>query len=184
MTFIVILHSLAFKATVSSQFWCLESPSLLNLGVQSHHLFSVWCSKPPSLLSYSIQSCHIFSVTTFIVVLHSLAFRATVSSQFRHSEPPFLFSLAFKATIPSQLWSSEPPFFYILAFRAAISSQLRRSELSFLVWGSDSCLQFQAFKATHLFQFQAFEATISPQFGVQSHHHMSSVWRLESCLQF
>ena len=118
------LYSLAFKVAIFSQLrhskssfivWCSKSPSLLNFGIQSHHffsvwhseppslfslgnkrhhLFSIWHSEPPSLLSYIIQSRHIFSITTFRVVLHSLAFRVTVFSKFRHSKPPSFLSLA------------------------------------------------------------------------------------------
>ena len=98
LAFRVIIHSLHSKS--SSTVWRSEPLSLLSFGVQSHHLFSVWRLKPPSLLSYSVQSCHIFSVTTFRVVLHSLALRATISSQIRRSKPPSLFSLGFRATIP------------------------------------------------------------------------------------
>ena len=72
-----------------------------------------------------------------------------------------------------------------LAFKATIFFH-RHSEPSFpvLSFESHSFHQFQAFRATHLFQFQASRATISSQFGIQSHHHMSSVWRSEPCLQF
>ena len=98
-TFSVVLQSLVFRTTICFQF-----------GVQSHHLFSVWRPKPPSFLSYGVQSRHIFSITMFRVVLHSLGFRATISSQFRRSKPPYLFSLVFRATIFSQFWHSKPLF--------------------------------------------------------------------------
>ena len=119
----------AFRAIIASQLRRSESSfsvwhseiSILNYGIQCLHL-----------LQFGIQSCHLFSVAMFRVVLlsstfrvvllsfgiqshhlfsvwrsshHSFSvwvFRATISSQFGHSEPPSLFSLAFKVTIPSQ----------------------------------------------------------------------------------
>ena len=101
-----------FKATISSQFLRSKSPSLFSLGVQSHHLFSVWRSEPQSFLSYSIQSHHIFSVTTFRVVIHSLAFRAIISSQFRRLKPTSLLILVFKAA--SSVWHLEPHFHFFV----------------------------------------------------------------------
>ena len=113
---------LAFRVTISSQFWRLEPSSLFNLAfrviifsqfrrpkplslfsfsVQSHHLFSIWRLESSSLFSYDVQNRHIFSATTFRVVLHSLTFKATISSQFRRSKPPSLFTLAFRGIIPS-----------------------------------------------------------------------------------
>ena len=87
----------ASRAIIASRFRRSEplSPSLLGLGVQSHHL-----------LSLGIQRHHLSLV---------LAFRATISSQFRRSEPPFLISqdvqshhlfssLTFRVTICLQFW--------------------------------------------------------------------------------
>ena len=71
------------------------------LGVQSHYFFSVWHSKPPSLLSFGVQSHHIFSVWNSKLSVHSLAFRATIPSQFG-IKSHLLFSLAFRTTIYSQ----------------------------------------------------------------------------------
>ena len=118
-----------FRATIPSQFRHLESPSLLSLSVQSHHIFSVWHSEPPSILGYGVRGHHLFiarhskssylfsydiqsrpsqfdiqrcrfSIMAFrAFIFFSLAFRATIPSQFGCSEPPSLFSLAFKATI-------------------------------------------------------------------------------------
>ena len=187
---------MVFKATIS-----------LQLGVQSHHRFSVWRSES----SFSVS-----------------AFRATISPQFWHSEPPSLLSWAFRATISFQFGvqshyllatrHSEPSsllnydvqsrlsqfdiqrfqfsimefsafIFFSLAFRAAIYSQLRRSEFSFSVRRSESSFSVSAFKATISFRFSVrsyhpfsvwvFRATISSQFG-HSEPPSVSVWNLES----
>ena len=184
---------MVFKATIS-----------LQLGVQSHHRFSVWRSKS----SFSVS-----------------AFRATISPQFWHSEPPSLLSWAFRATISFQFsvqshyllatQHSEPSsllnydvqsrlsqfdiqrfqfsimafkafIFFSLAFRAAIYSQLRRSELSFSVQRSESSFSVSAFRATISFRFNVrshhpfsvwvFRATISSQFR---HSEPPSVFSLE-----
>ncbi|WJZ85581.1 hypothetical protein VitviT2T_005107 [Vitis vinifera] len=74
------LHSLAFRATIFSQFRHSEPPLLLNLGVQSHYLFSVW------------------------------AFRATTSSQFGRLEPPSLLSLGVQSHYLFAAWRSKPPY--------------------------------------------------------------------------
>ena len=138
-------------------------------GVQSR-LFPVWRSDlSSSLLSFDVQSRH---------HVHSLAFRATIFSQFGRSSPPSLFSLVFKVTISSQFRRSKPPSPYCLVFRVIIASQLRRLESSFLnltfryigsqLWHSEPSSSLVWYSKPHLY------------LGVQSHHHhLSTVWYLE-----
>ena len=171
------------------QFRRSEPSSLLSIGDQSHHRFSVSTfkaiiafqfrrSESPSLLSFGVQSHHRLSV---------LAFKAIIAFRFRCSGPSLLLSfgvqihhrfsiLAFKAIITSQFQHSKPPSFLnfgvqnyhrfsLLAFRVIIASQFWRSEsLSLLSFGVQS---------HHRFLVSAFRAIIASQFGVQSHHHFS-----------
>ena len=69
-------------------------------GVQCHHLFLVWHSE---------------------LSVYSMAFRATIPSQLRHSEPPSLLSYDIQNR-PYQFWHSEPPNLFSLVFRASIPS--------------------------------------------------------------
>ena len=106
--------------------------SYFRFGVQSHHVFSiakfrvvsldltfidialVWCSEPPCLLDYDVQS-HLSQLDVHSYQF-SLAFRATVSSQFGVGSHGL--SSAFKIIISSLVWLSKPPSLFSLAFRA------------------------------------------------------------------
>ena len=106
---------------------------MLHWGIFSlHHLlaFSTWRSEPPSILGYDVQSRlsqldnHSYQLVwhskpLFPLGIHSycfsLAFRATISSQFGVQSHGF--SSAFRAVF--SIWRSEPHF--NLAFRAAFS---------------------------------------------------------------
>ena len=83
----ISMFHLAFRATISSQsrrsepsafsIWRSEPLFLLSLGIQSHQHFSL-----------GIQSHYFFSVSAFRAIsMFHLAFRATISSQSRRSEP-------------------------------------------------------------------------------------------------
>ena len=153
------------------------------LGVQSHYFLSWvfrivglhishWHSYPQ--FSFIGVQSHLFQFQVFRPI-HFISFRHSkplISSSFRCPEPLSLHSLAFKAIIIC---------FQFYAFKAMYSIwHLEPSYFPVLGVQSHSFHQFQAFRATNLFQFQAFRATISPQFGVQSHHHMSSVLSVQS----
>ena len=167
-----------------------------------HHFIAPWRLEPPSVLNYDVQSYP----SQFGVQSHYLfsiwVFRAIISSQFRSSEPPSLFSLAFKATIPSQLRRLELPYLlsqdvqirfsqfgfqshyffsvlalkvsissefrrsepslFNLAFRATVPSQLRRSELSYLLnYNVQSYPSQFGVQSCYLFLISAFRATVS-----------------------
>ena len=179
----------------------------------SHHFLATRRSELPSILNYEVQSRpsqfgvqshYLFSVSRFRAqFLFSLAFRATVPSQLRCSEPPYLLSYdvqscpsqfgvqshylfsvsAFGAAISSQLrhsesffivWLSEPPSLFSLALKATVPSQLRCSESSFTVWCSEP-LSLLSFgvQSHHPFLVMAFKAAISLQLNVQSRHIFS-----------
>ena len=95
-TFRVILHSLAFKATIS-----------LQLGIQSHHRFSVTMFKV------------IFLSLTFRDVSSQFWRSKPSSSSVWRSEPHL--HLDIQSHYPCIVWRSEPPSPYNLAFRATIS---------------------------------------------------------------
>ena len=117
------LHSLTFKAIILSRLGIhchLFGVQSYILGDQSHCSFLEFRavihsqSSEPSFIP-RVQSHYIFSVS---------AFRATISSQFRHSKPSSIFNLPFRATIPSQLQRLEPPSPYNLTLRVTIILQL------------------------------------------------------------
>ena len=130
LTFRVIMSffRLAFKATFS--IW--HSESHFEFGVQSHrHLLSLGVQSP-HLLSLGVQSHHLFSVSTFraTTIFSILAFKATISSQFRRSEPSSLLNYDVQCR-PSQfdfqicqfsVMAFKAFIFFSLAFRAAILS--------------------------------------------------------------
>ncbi|RVW52119.1 hypothetical protein CK203_095085 [Vitis vinifera] len=116
LAFRFVVHSMAFRATISFQFGVLEPPSHYSSGVQSHHLFSV---------------------TTFRVVLLSLAFRALFGIQSHH-----IFNLAFRVASP--VWHSKPYLqfgvqsrIFSLVFRAIVCLQFD-IQIHCSVWHSES----------------------------------------------
>ena len=169
------IFSLAFRSTISFSVW--RSELHLQLGVQSHHPFSImafrafiffslafrvasptWHSESLSLLNYGIQGLYLlqFGVQRRIF---SLAFRATIFFQFGVQNR--ISSLAFRVTIPSQLWCSRPT--------------------SSSIWCSKSHLQF-GIQSRHIFSVWPSEPCF--QFGVQSHHPFSvRVFRAASPVQ-
>ena len=131
---------LAFRGIVS--FWHSEPLITSQLDVQSHHSFVV----------YDTQSHHVTLSARRSEPLLRLAFRATIVSQFRHSE------------LHSQF----------MAFRAIIvTSQFRYSELSSL-----PRLGFRV--AFSILAFRAIIVAF-PGFGIQRHHHIF-IRRLEPSL--
>ena len=149
----------AFRAIVSFSFGVQSrsSPSLgiqshlSSFGVQSHYPFPAWHSESLHLHSaFRVMFCFIrHSGPPFI---HGL----------RHSESPcHTFSLAFKAifiTVSVLAFRAITIVFPVLAFRAII--------ITFSVYH-------------HRFSVLAFKVILILNFGVQSHHHRSSVWRSE-----
>ena len=129
---------------------------VLSFGIQSHHLFSVWHSEPSSLLSYSVQSRHIFSVTTFRVVLLSLAFKvmSSILGVQSHSSLPVS---GIQSHYLSIVWRLEPSsYVFSLAFRVMSS-----------VLGVQS----------YVFSL-AFRVTIFPHFGIQTHFSLVLSFRV------
>ena len=172
-TFRVVLHSLAFIATISSQF-----------GVQSHCPFIVWHSE---LSSYH-DRVFIANFSTFKAIVHNQEFRVVVHSQ--SLEPSYLL---FDIQIHQSVCHSEPPFFSSSTFRAtflAFRVPSIQSYLSLLVRNSEphsqhleSSFSFSSvFKATLL----AFRIAIFFQFSIQSHSYhsesLSSVLGVQSCV--
>ena len=161
----------------------------LQLGVLSHHLFLVQHSESLSLYSLTFKAFIFFSLAFITPIssqfglqshVFSLAFRVT--SPVWRSKPPSLFSLAFKATISSQFGRSEPPpllslgvqshhLFSVWAFRATISFQFSiQSHCPFTIGCSKpSSYHDRAFIAT----FSIYRVTIPSQFGVQRHHSIT-----------
>ena len=119
---------------------CSEPPSILSYDVQSCPS-QFWRSEPPSLLSFGVQSHHLFLVS---------AFKATISSQFGHLEPPSLFH--FRRSEPPftfQFGRSKPPSLLSLVFRATMFSVWCLEPPSFLSFGIQSHhLLVTAFRAT------------------------------------
>ena len=116
--FRVVLFSLAFKvvvhgmaATISFQIWRLEPTFFFSLA------FRVIIS-----LQLGVQSHHLFSVTMFRVVILSLTFRV-ISSRFNfqsrhlltawHLEPQFLFNYGVQSHHLLTAWRLEPPHLLI-----------------------------------------------------------------------
>ena len=180
LTFKAALSISASRAIIASQFRRSEPSSLLSYDVQNHPSqfdiqrcqFSVLAFRTILFLELDVQSKHCFSVTTFRVVLHSLAFIATISSQFgrsessfivSHLEPHFQFSvqshnfflqlgiqshhflqLDVQSHHPFSVWRSEPPSLFSLAFRA--TSPVWRSESLFSQFGIQSHVFNLAFR--------------------------------------
>ncbi|RVW44232.1 hypothetical protein CK203_089473 [Vitis vinifera] len=122
------IFSLAFRATFS--IW--RSESHFEFGVQSHHHLLSLGVQSPHLLSLGVQSHHLFSVSMFraTTIFSVLAFKATISSQFRRSEPSSLLNYDVQCR-PSQFDFQRCQFsvmafkafiFFSLAFKAAILS--------------------------------------------------------------
>ena len=98
--------------------------SVLNYGVQSHHLLVAQRSEPSLLLNYEVQSrLSQFDIQRCYSLV--MAFRAAISSQLGFQS--HVFSLAFGAASPvwhiessclSSVWHSEPPSYHDQAFIA------------------------------------------------------------------
>ena len=149
---VIISFQFVFRATIHSQFGCPEPPSLLSLGVQSHHLFSVWRLKSLSfhslafraiILSRSGIRCRFFDIQSYILSVQSC--RSQFGVQSHHS------FLVFRAII-----------FFSLEFRTMSLVQAFKAMSS--VWHSEPLVNL-VFRAT----FLAFRVVFLFQFGVQSH---------------
>ena len=173
-----LLNSIWAFRVASSQFGRSEQPSLLNFGVQSHHLLSVTIFKAfillglafraafpvwhleLRLLSLGVQSHHISSVWTFRATIFSVwVFRATISSPFSLGvQSCHLHSVrVFKATISSQFGHSKPPYLLNYGVQIHLFSSLAFGVAS-PVWlselhlqsGVHSCIFSLALKAASL----------------------------------
>ncbi|RVW49155.1 hypothetical protein CK203_087479 [Vitis vinifera] len=91
----------------------------------------------------------------------------------RRSEPPSLFSLAFRATISSQFGVQSHHLFSIRAFRATISSQFGVKSHHLLVARRSEPSSLLATTFRVILLSLTFRATISLQLGVQGHHRFS-----------
>ena len=90
---VTILSQLWRSEPSSSSVWSLESH--LQLGIQSHYLFSIMAFR--AFIFFSL----VFRDASLV-----WAFRATIFFQFGVQNR--ISSLAFRVTIPSQLWCSRP----------------------------------------------------------------------------
>ncbi|RVW41405.1 hypothetical protein CK203_095204 [Vitis vinifera] len=180
----------------------LEPSSLLSYDVQSRLSqfdiqrcqFSVMAFRATISLQLGVQSHHRFSVTMFKVVILSLTFRDSRISNFGvQSHYPFsvmafrgfiFFSMAFRATSPT--WGSEPPSLLSLGVQ---------SHHFFSVWRSESLslhsLTFRAIILSrssircHLFGIQGYIPSVQgrrSQLSIQSHHIFSLAFRAISQL--
>ena len=132
----------------------------LQLGVQSRHLFSITKFR---VILFSLA---------FKVVVHGMAFRATISFQIWRLEPTFFFSLAFRVIISLQLGVQSHHLFSVTMFRVVILSLTFRVISSRFNFQSRHLLTAWHLEPQFLFNYGV-QVTISLQLGVQSHHIFS-----------
>ena len=170
------VHSLAFKATISYQFWRSE-PSFIVSRSEPHYSLAF------KVVVHSLEIRSVVYNLAFKAVIYSQTFKPTMSPLFRVQS--CIHSLAFKvaSTVwcsepclqfgiqshhPSQFGSLEPPSLYSSAFRVIISYQLWHSELSFVVRRSDPPYLFQ-FAVQNRISSLAFRAIILSRSGIHCH---------------
>ncbi|RVW43613.1 hypothetical protein CK203_104164 [Vitis vinifera] len=203
-TFILIAYSVsAFRAILITLSIGVQShshhsqyrrsePSLLSIGVQSHHFFSIGVQNHPhrilqyrrsepfsSLLSIGVQSHHIFSIGVQSPPHRILSIG--VQSHSHHFSVSTFRAITFSASafrailIASQYWCSEPSSSHLCpVFRAIIiTSSSRCSEPSSLT----------RLTLSHIFSFgvQSHHCLILG-FGVQSRHHLPARLSEPLCL--
>ena len=155
------IHSLAFRATISSQFWCSESSPFLSFGiqshqhsrlsVQSHHRFSASAFRAITIFSFGVQSHH---RSQFDVQSHH-------HLQFRRSELSLSSVLAFRAIS-----------IFSLAFRAIFQALRAFVHLQFSI--QSICLFLvRHSELSYISSVQRLEPW--SQFGVLSHTFSSTL---------
>ena len=119
-----------------------------------------------------VQSRRLFLVTTFTVVFHSLAFRATTFFQFG-VQSHHLSSSAFRATIFFQFCIQSHYVFSVMAFKAFTFFNLAFRATS-LVWCSEpSSSQYWRSEPSST-SVRRLEPSSILNFGIQSHHLLTA----------
>ena len=149
----------ASRAIIAPQFQRSEPLSLLSYDVQSHPSqfdiqicqFSVLAFRTTIFLQLDVQSQHRFSIMTFRVVLHSLAFIATISSQ-----------LVFRVIVPSQFGIQS---YHPIMIGYSLPT-FRRSKPQFTIRNSESSF-IPRVQSHHIFSltFRSISQSV-----IQSHH--------------